>query len=74
MRFLDDFEREKDQDILDYNNASFKEVTKGETVAGVLTPRWKARHHLKKMRLGHAQKSQLQTAKLGMFGVTCHSG
>ena len=67
--FLDDFSRKKDQEIVDYNNDWFKEVTKAEKVAGEITGKWKAHLYLKKMRISTLQKSQVLTGALGKFTV-----
>ena len=67
--FLDDFARKKDQEIVDYNNDWFKEITKAEKVAGELTGKWKAHLYLKKMRINPMQKSQVLTGALGKFTV-----
>ena len=62
---LDDFSRKKDQEIVDYNNDWFKEVTKAEKVAGETTGKWKAHLYLKKMKITSLQKSQVLTGALG---------
>ena len=65
--FLDDFARKKDQEIVDYNNDWFKEVTKAEKVAGEITGKWKAHLYSEKMKITTLQKSQVLTGALGNF-------
>ena len=67
--FLDDFQRKKDQEIVDYNRSWFSEISKAEKVAGELQPKWKAHLYLRKMRLSPYQKSQVLTGSLGDYTV-----
>jgi len=67
--FLDEFSRKKDQEIVDYNLAWFRELKKAEKVAGELTDKWKAHLYLKKLRMPPQQKSQVLTGALGQYTV-----
>ena len=67
--FLDDFERKKGQEIVDYNRAFDNEIRKAEKVAGEITGKWKAHLYLKKMKLSFQQRTQVLTGALGEYTV-----
>ena len=67
--FLDDFWRKKDQEIIDYNLAWERELSKAEKVAGELTPTWKAHLYFKKMKLSSAQRTHVLTGTMGQYTV-----
>ena len=67
--FLNNFSRQKDQEIVDYNLAWAREIRKAEKASGDLAPKWKAHLYLEKMRMPPQSKSQIFTASLGDFTV-----
>ena len=66
-KFLEEFSRKYDEEIMDYNTRFDKELAEAEKVAGRLEETWKAHLYIKKMRLKDDKFSLLRTASLGEY-------
>ena len=68
-KFLEEFSRRGDEEMMDYNTRFDKEVMEVEKVAGTLAPTWKAHLYLKKMKLRDDKLSLILTASLGDYSI-----
>ena len=68
-KFMYEFCRKTEEEIMDYDTRFDREVALAEKVAGELAPTWKAHLYLKKMRLRDDRESQVRTGALGQYTV-----